>query len=76
MVDSTKLESIVFDAIKRFGDAGCTSDEVVELLDMKWNSVTPRFSALIRKGYVIDTGERRIGKSGRKQRVIKANEGC
>jgi hypothetical protein len=39
---------------------------------MRWDSVTPRFAPLIRKGKVIDTGERRKGNSGRSQRVLKA----
>lgn len=70
-VDTQSMEKIVLDAIARF-PSGCTADEVVEALGMRWNSVTPRFSALIRKGYIVDTGERKVGKSGRKQRILKA----
>jgi hypothetical protein len=70
-VDTQNMERIVLDAISRFPN-GCTADEVVESLGMRWNSVTPRFSALMRKGYIVDTGERKVGQSGRKQRIIKA----
>jgi hypothetical protein len=64
------LEGVVYEAIRTLGR--CIADDVVEHLGMRWDSVTPRFSSLIRKGLVRDTGERRKGRSGRSQRVMEA----
>lgn len=65
------LEDVVFEGIRHFPN-GAIADEIVDFLGMRWDSVTPRFAPLIRKGKVIDTGERRKGNSGRSQRVLKA----
>ena len=71
-VPTTKLEAIVLDMIQKFPD-GCIADEIErELFNFRINSITPRFAALIRKGYIVDTGERRRASSGRSQRVMKA----
>lgn len=71
-VNTTKLEKIVYEAIKTFPD-GCISDQVQDVLDMyAYSSVTSRFSALALKGYIKYTGETRKGRSGRNQRVMIA----
>ena len=73
-VDSTHLESMVLDAIKKFGAQGAIADDILKIFpSFPYSSITARFSALIRKGFVSDTGERRPGKSGRGQRVMRAN---
>jgi len=36
--------------------------------------VTARFRSLLDKGYIVDTGLTRPGKSGRQQRVVKIVE--
>ena len=70
-VDSTKLEQIVYEAIKSFPD-GCISDEVLEALpEHRYSSITPRYRALLNKGYIEITGTK-DGRSGKKQRVMKA----
>ena len=70
-VDSTKLEQIVYEAIKGFPN-GCISDEVLEALpDYRYSSVTPRYRALLDKGFIEITGTK-DGRSGKKQRVMKA----
>ena len=72
-IDTTKMEQIVLDCVSKFGEKGCTQDQVLdELREFPYSSVTARFSALMRKGYIVDTGQRKDGKSGRTQRVIKA----
>ena len=72
-VDTTNLEALVYDTIAAFGKDGATSDEVrAELHWLPYSSVTARFSALKRKGYIEDTGERRKGASGRSQAVLRA----
>jgi len=73
-VDTTKLESMVYDAICRFGNAGCISDEIRDAFpSMPYSSVTARYRALLDKGMIVDTGARRPGKSGRSQRVMRSN---
>lgn len=70
-VDSTKLEQIVYEAIKGFPD-GCISDEVLEALpEHRYSSITPRYCALLDKGFIEITGTKE-GRSGKKQRVMKA----
>ena len=69
-VDTTKLEQIVYEAIKGFPD-GCISDEVLDALpEHRYSSVTPRYRALLDKGFIEITGTR-LGRSGKKQRVMK-----
>lgn len=71
-VPATELEALILEAIKTFPD-GCISDDVeMYLHHLRSNTITPRFTALIRKGYIVDTGERRRALSGRSQRVMKA----
>jgi len=70
-VDSTKLEQIVYEAIKGFPN-GCISDEVLEALpEHRYSSITPRYRALLDKGFIEITGTK-DGRSGKKQRVMKA----
>ena len=70
-VDSTKLEQIVYEAIKGFPN-GCISDEVLEALpDYRYSSITPRYRALLDKGFIEITGTK-DGRSGKKQRIMKA----
>ena len=72
-VDSTKLEQIVYEAIRGFPD-GCISDEVLEALPQYgYSSVTPRYRALLDKGFIEITGTR-VGRSGKKQRVMKVKQ--
>ncbi len=72
-VDTTHLESLVYAAIRSFGASGCISDEVQSRFEgYPYSSITARFRALIDKGYIEDTGERRPGRSGRSQRVMRA----
>ena len=70
-VDTTKLEQIVYEAIKGFPN-GCISDEVLEALpNYRYSSITPRYRALLDKGFIEITGTK-DGRSGKKQRVMKA----
>ena len=70
-VDSTKLEQIVYEAIKGFPE-GCISDEILKMYpNYPYSSITARYRALLDKGFIEVTGVRR-GKFGRNQRVMKA----
>ena len=71
-VDAVQMERVVLDAISQFPE-GCIADDLERRLSgFRWNTITPRFAPLIRKGLVVDTGERRRAASGRSQRVLKA----
>jgi hypothetical protein len=72
-VDTTRLESMVYFAIRKFGRTGAIADDILEIFQgFPYSSITARFSALLRKGFVSNTGERRPGRSGRGQRVMVA----
>lgn len=69
----TALEQIVYDAIRNAGNRGMTADELLQLFpDYSYSSITARPASLKRQGLVVDTGERRPGRSGRPQAVLKA----
>ena len=71
VVDTTKLEQMVYEAIKGFPE-GCISDQVLELFPQyPYSSITARYKSLLDKGFIEITGVR-TGKSGRKQRVMQA----
>lgn len=71
-IDTTELERIVYDTIKMFPN-GCIGDDVVKMLpQFGIQTISPRYAPLIRKGWVVDTGEKRKARSGRSQRVMKA----
>ena len=70
-VDTTKLESLVYEAITGFPD-GCISDEILEMYpNYPYSSITARYRALLDKGFIEVTGVRR-GKFGRNQRIMRA----
>ena len=72
LVDSSRLEGMVYEAIKKFGDKGCISDQIRAMYPTyPYSSITARYRALLDKGFIVDTGERRQGLSGRSQRVLK-----
>ena len=73
-VDSASMEQIVYNVIASF-EHGCIQDEVLaKLPQYPYSSVTARFRGLLDKGYIIDTGLTKAGKSGRQQRILKIKE--
>jgi len=69
-VDTIKMEQVVYEAIKGFPE-GCISDEVLEMFpEYPYSSITARYRALLDKGLIEITGTR-IGRSGKKQRIMK-----
>ena len=69
-IDVTQLEALVLNVISMFPN-GCIADDVERSLPhIISHSITPRFAPLLRCGAIVDTGERRRGKSGRNQRVV------
>lgn len=74
-VDTTKLENLVYLAIRGYGTYGCISDQVRDRFpNLPYSSITARYRALLDKGYIEDTGERRKGNSGRSQRVMRVKQ--
>ena len=70
-IDTTKLEGMVYEAIKSFPD-GCISDQILEMYpNYPYSSITARYRALLDKGFIEITGVKR-GKFGRNQRVMRA----
>ena len=71
VVDTTKLEKMVYEAIKKHPD-GCISDEILDKFqNYPYSSITARYKALLDKDLIEITGVRR-GKFGRNQRVMRA----
>ena len=70
-IDTTKMESLVYETIAAYGPDGCISDDVVsKLAFLPYSSVTARYKALIDKGFIEVIGTRK-GISGRLQRVMR-----
>jgi len=70
-VDSTKLEQMVYEAIKSHPE-GCISDEILAMYpNYPYSSITARYRALLDKDLIEVSGVKR-GKFGRNQRVMKA----
>jgi hypothetical protein len=73
-VNTSNMEQMVYEVIAQYPN-GCIQDEVLaQLMSYPYSTVTARFRALLDKGYIIDTGLTRPGKSGRKQRVLIIKE--
>lgn len=74
-VDTTKLEAMVYETICSFGVRGCISDEVRALHPgYPYSSITARYRALLDKGFIVDSGLREKGASGRSQRILIATK--
>ena len=73
-VRTTKLETIVLTAIRNCGYRGATSYEVEKITRLPNQTLTPRFAPLCRKKKIHDSGEKRVGGSGRRQIVWKYTE--
>ena len=70
-VDTTKLETMVYEAIKSHPD-GCISDDILGMFpNYPYSSITARYRALLDKGLIEVSGVKR-GKFGRNQRIMKS----
>ena len=70
-VDTTRLEKMVYEAIKSHPD-GCISDDILDMFpNFPYSSITARYRALLDKGFIEVLGVKR-GKFGRNQRVMRA----
>ena len=73
--EPTKVQKMVLVAIKALGP--CIYNEVLDYCENKYgrmssSTVSSRFNELEKKGLIEFTGEKRVGRSGRQQRVMRA----
>jgi hypothetical protein len=74
-VDTTRLEEMVYNEIASFGNAGCISDDILyKYPSFPYSSITARFASLERKGLIYRNGEKKRGRSGRNQSVMRVVE--
>lgn len=72
-LETTRLEKMVHKAIAEAGADGITADGVLHRFQQfAYSSITARFSALERKGLISCGPDKRRGKSGRGQRVMRS----
>ena len=72
-IDISRLEKMILEDIELSGVWGMTQDDLIRMHPgYSYSSVTARPSALKSKGLIFDSGERRAGRSGRRQAVLKA----
>jgi hypothetical protein len=72
-VDSTKLEQMVYEAIKSHPE-GCISDEILQMYpNYPYSSITARYRALLDKDLIEVTGVKR-GRFGRNQRIMRVKK--
>jgi hypothetical protein len=70
-VSSSDIEQRVYEVICAF-PRGCISGEVVKCIpEYVAQAITPRYAPLLKKGFIVKTGERRLGSSGRGQCVMR-----
>ena len=66
--EETRLR--ILKAINDHGGRGATADEIEIQLDLPAQTGSARMSELKRDGYIIDSGERRLTRRGKKARVM------
>jgi hypothetical protein len=72
-IDTNRLEQMILEDIELAGIWGMTQDDLIRMHPgYSYSSITARPAALKRKGLIFDSGERRAGRSGRSQAVLKA----
>ena len=72
-ITGSGLDALVLAVIQGAGERGATLDDLEDACpNVKVVSLSPRPARLEEKGLVYDTGERRSGRSGRLQRVLRA----
>jgi hypothetical protein len=71
-VDTGKLERMVFDAVSAYGTRGCIADDLLEDHPyLPYSSITARPSSLEAKNLIVRGPDKRTGKSGKDQFVMR-----
>ena len=74
-LDVSAMERIVYRTIESFGNEGCISDDVLDLLSHhRYSTVTARYKQLKEKGLVKVDHRKRKAESGRQQLVMWASK--
>lgn len=68
------LENVTYVCLKRSKARGRIVDELVDATGLDKVTVSPRLRPLVNKGLIVESKERRMGKSGRYQTVWKCVE--
>jgi hypothetical protein len=68
------LQKLVLAAIKAAGSSGLTTDELAQHVRIDRGSVQPRTSELRRKHLIVDSGQRRRNRNGKRAIVWAASE--
>jgi len=74
LVDTTKLEELVYNVIASYSQEGCIGDDVVRSLQSMGHgvqTVSPRYAPLLRKNKIYRLGDKRKGNTSRKQLVMR-----
>lgn len=74
-VDTTSSEKAVYDLVVAAGSHGITNSEVAARLNKPIHATSGRWIALVEKGLVIDSGQRRKNPRGRNERVMVVARG-
>lgn len=67
-----QMEQRALSALQAARPDGLTNHELVLHTGLPWNTISPRIRPLVRKGWVIDSGLRRPGPTGKRCIVWKA----
>jgi hypothetical protein len=74
-VDTKVWEEKTYKTICKFGPEGCISDQVRSFFPgVPYSTITARYEALERKGLIVCGPDRRKGKSGSPQRVMRGKD--
>ena len=65
-IDLNNLETIVYDYIESCESKGTTCDEAEIKLRMRHQTCSARFTALNKKGKIVDSTRRRLTRTGRR----------
>jgi len=64
-----RLQTSVYETLRTMRTFGATVDELEKKLHLSHQSCSPRVLELRQKGLVVDSGKRRLTRSGRRARV-------
>lgn len=67
-----RLQALALGEIRGAGRNGHTREELSEALAIDPKSIEPRVSELKRKGLIVDSGQRRLNRSGKRASVMVA----
>jgi hypothetical protein len=64
-----RLQTSVYETLRMMRTFGATVDELEKKLNLSHQTCSPRVLELRQKGLVVDSGKRRLTRSGRRARV-------